>query len=55
MASNKTNFLNTIYNASGCGVSTNYCGSGYSLYFPCLTEITRGQNICFDFHIPTFK
>ena len=51
MASNKTNFLNTIYNASSCGVSTNYCGSGYSLYFPCLTEVTRGQNICFDFYI----
>ena len=36
---------------SGCGDGTNYCNDGYSLYFPCLKNITRGESVCFDFYI----
>lgn len=35
---------------SGCGGDNN-CIDGYSLYFPCIKTITRGQNVCFDFYI----
>lgn len=34
----------------GCGGDNN-CIDGYSLYFPCIKTITRGQNVCFDFYI----
>ena len=37
-------------NNSGCSVN-NECESGYSLYFPCVKTITRGENVCFDFYI----
>ena len=33
-----------------CSVN-NECESGYSLYFPCVGTITRGENTCFDFYI----
>ena len=33
-----------------CGVN-NECKTGYSLYFPCVDSITRGENVCFDFYI----
>jgi hypothetical protein len=29
----------------------NGCESGYSLYFPCVGTLTRGENACFDFYI----
>ena len=35
---------------NNCGVN-NECESGYSLYFPCIKTITRGENACFDFYI----
>ena len=35
---------------NNCGVN-NECGFGYSLYFPCIKTITRGENACFDFYI----
>ena len=39
-----------IYGGNTCGVN-NECESGYSLYFPCIKTITRGENACFDFYI----
>ena len=38
-----------IFNNS-CSVNTE-CESGYSLYFPCVKSLTRGENTCFDFYI----
>ena len=38
-----------IYNNT-CSVN-NDCGSGYSLYFPCVSTITRGENSCSEFYI----
>ena len=35
---------------NNCSVN-NECESGYSLYFPCIKSITRGENTCFDFYI----
>ena len=37
-------------NNTGCSVN-NECESGYSLYFPCVGTLTRGENACFDFYI----
>lgn len=39
-----------IYGGNTCSVN-NECESGYSLYFPCIKNITRGENTCFDFYI----
>ena len=39
-----------IYGGNTCSVN-NECESGYSLYFPCIKTITRGENACFDFYI----
>lgn len=33
-----------------CSVN-NECETGYSLYFPCIGTLTRGENACFDFYI----
>lgn len=41
---------NILSIGNGCG-GDNECNDGYSLYFPCTKNITRGQNICFDFFI----
>lgn len=38
-----------IYNNT-CSVNSE-CQSGYSLYFPCVSTINRGENVCFDFYI----
>ena len=38
-----------IYNNT-CSVN-NDCDTGYSLYFPCVGTLTRGENSCFDFYI----
>lgn len=37
-------------NNNGCSID-NECKSGYSLYFPCVGTLTRGENACFDFYI----
>ncbi len=37
-------------NNGGCG-DNNVCPQGYSLYFPCLKNITRGEDVCFDFYV----
>ena len=31
--------------------TNNECEYGYSLYFPCVKSLTRGENACFDFYI----
>ena len=36
--------------SNNCSVN-NECETGYSLYFPCIKTITRGENACFDFYI----
>ena len=38
-----------IYNNT-CNVN-NDCQSGFSLYFPCINTLTRGENACFDFYL----
>ena len=38
-----------IYNNT-CGDNSS-CNSGYSLYFPCISTVNRGENTCFDFYI----
>ena len=37
-------------NNTSCSVN-NECETGYSLYFPCVGTLTRGENACFDFYI----
>jgi hypothetical protein len=37
-------------NNTGCSIN-NECEFGYSLYFPCVGTLTRGENACFDFYI----
>ena len=39
-----------IYGGNTCSTN-NECEYGYSLYFPCVKTITRGENACFDFYI----
>lgn len=48
-----TNIIQNVYNigTNSCGGGTQYCTEDYSLYFPCLKNITKGQNVCFDFYI----
>lgn len=36
--------------SNNCSIN-NECESGYSLYFPCVKTITRGENACFEFYI----
>lgn len=36
--------------SNNCSVN-NECETGYSLYFPCVSSLTRGENVCFDFYI----
>ena len=55
--STQTNIVNgvaytrNIVNAGNNCSGNNNCIDGYSLYFPCIKDITRGQNVCFDFFI----
>ena len=48
-----TNIIRNVYNigTNSCDAGTKYCTEEYSLYFPCLKNITKGQNVCFDFYI----
>ena len=48
-----TNTITNVYNVGtgSCDAGTKYCTNEYALYFPCLKDITRGQNACFDFYI----
>lgn len=46
------NVIKNIINVgNGCGNDKITCVDGYSLYFPCLKNITKGQNVCFDFYV----
>lgn len=51
-----TNIIRNVYNIGGgtCDAGTTYCQDGYALYFPCLKEITKGQDVCFDFYIADY-
>ena len=48
-----TNIIQNVYNigTNSCSAGTQYCSDGYALYFPCLKDITKGQDVCFDFYI----
>lgn len=46
------NVIKNIINVgNGCGNDKETCVDGYSLYFPCLKNITKGQNVCFNFYV----
>lgn len=45
------NILNIFGSSNSCDNIQQYCQDGYALYFPCLKDITRGQEVCFDFYI----
>lgn len=51
-----TNIIRNVYNIGGgtCDAGTKYCTDGYTLYFPCLKDITKGQDVCFDFYIADY-
>ena len=48
-----TNIIRNVYNigTGACDAGKQYCTEGYALYFPCLKDITKGQDVCFDFYI----
>ena len=48
-----TNIIRNVYNigTGACDTGTQYCSDGYALYFPCLKDITKGQDVCFDFYL----
>lgn len=51
-----TNIIRNVFNigTNSCDVGTQYCSDGYALYFPCLKEITKGQDACFDFYVADY-
>lgn len=57
--SSSTTFVNGIpytqnimmLNGTGAGCGDTPCPQGYSLYFPCLKNITRGEDVCFEFYV----
>lgn len=57
--SSSTNFVNGVaytrnilnLGGNGCNSGPNYCQDGYSFYVPCIKNITRGQNVCFQFYV----
>ena len=51
-----TNIIRNIYNigTNACSDGPGYCAEGYALYFPCLKDITKGQDVCFDFYVVDF-
>ena len=39
-------------NTNSCSdILNRVCESGYSLYFPCIKNVTRGENTCFEFYV----
>lgn len=40
-----------MLNGTGSGCGEVPCTQGYSLYFPCLKNVTRGEDVCFDFYV----
>lgn len=51
-----TNIIRNVYNigTGSCDAGTQYCSDGYALYFPCLKDITKGQDVCFDFYVADY-
>ena len=51
-----TNIIRNIYNigTNSCDNGPSYCAEGYALYFPCLKDITKGQDVCFDFYVADY-
>lgn len=51
-----TNIIRNVYNigTNSCDAGTQYCADGYALYFPCLKDITKGQDVCFDFYVADY-
>lgn len=51
-----TNIIRNVYNigTNACDNGTSYCSDGYALYFPCLKDITKGQDVCFDFYVADY-
>ena len=45
------NIVNFDNENNTCSSEIEYCQEGYSLYVPCLKNITRGQNVCFQFYL----
>lgn len=37
--------------SGACSSTPTYCQDGYSLYVPCLKQITRGQRVCFQMYV----
>ena len=51
-----TNIIRNVYNigTNACDNGPSYCSDGYALYFPCLKDITKGQDVCFDFYVADY-
>ena len=51
-----TNIIRNVYNigTNACDSGPSYCSDGYALYFPCLKDITKGQDVCFDFYVADY-
>ena len=48
---NGLSYTRNVVMMGSCGNSTNICNDGYSIYVPCIKNIMRGQDVCFDFYI----
>lgn len=51
---NGTAYTQNIINLGGnstCTSGPEYCQDGYSIYVPCLKNITRGQKVCFELYL----
>ena len=51
-----TNIIRNVYNigTNSCSSGPTYCTEGYALYFPCLKDVTKGQDVCFDFYVADY-
>ena len=51
-----TNIIRNVYNigTNSCSTGPTYCADGYALYFPCLKDVTKGQDVCFDFYVADY-
>ena len=51
-----TNIIRNVYNigSNSCSTGPTYCADGYALYFPCLKDVTKGQDVCFDFYVADY-
>ena len=51
-----TNIIRNVFNigVNSCDAGQSTCAEGYALYFPCLKDITKGQEACFDFYVADY-